>query len=204
MATTTPNIGLTLPVGTELRSRAVWNNNFTIIDTNIGTLNNRFAARGSSQSPVTDLSTIPLGFVGNVTIAAAVSPSGNLRSHSVIKWGLNSTRFNILAIDQYQNRMFLYEIYDGTDKGWREIPTDVYSFGGLSSNRTFSFQMKNSCHAQVYIGAKTFMIYLYNNTIYGDTLPSGYTASFSNNMITITRDNDTAYYCHGLVLGMGS
>ena len=39
MATTTPNIGLTLPIGTENVSRQIINTNNTKIDTAIGTLN---------------------------------------------------------------------------------------------------------------------------------------------------------------------
>lgn len=42
MASTTPNIGLTLPTGTEKVSRQVINTNNTKIDTAIGTLNSNF------------------------------------------------------------------------------------------------------------------------------------------------------------------
>lgn len=41
MATTTPNIGLTLPIGTENVSRQIINDNNTKIDTAIGTLNSK-------------------------------------------------------------------------------------------------------------------------------------------------------------------
>ena len=40
MATTTPNIGLTLPTGTEGWKRSVINGNFTILDTKIGAVGN--------------------------------------------------------------------------------------------------------------------------------------------------------------------
>ena len=40
MATQTPNIGLTLPIGTEHLSRSIVNNNNTIIDTKMGAVGN--------------------------------------------------------------------------------------------------------------------------------------------------------------------
>ena len=40
MASTTPNIGLTLPTGTEGWKRSVINGNFTILDTKIGAVGN--------------------------------------------------------------------------------------------------------------------------------------------------------------------
>lgn len=40
MATTTPNIGLTLPAGTEGWKRSVINGNFTILDTKMGAVGN--------------------------------------------------------------------------------------------------------------------------------------------------------------------
>lgn len=41
MASTTPNIGLTLPTGAEKVSRQIINTNNTLIDTAIGTLNSK-------------------------------------------------------------------------------------------------------------------------------------------------------------------
>lgn len=51
MATTTPNIGLTLPEGTEGWKRSVINVNFTILDTKIGAVGNT-----SLQSQINTLS----------------------------------------------------------------------------------------------------------------------------------------------------
>lgn len=51
MATTTPNIGLTLPAGTEGWKRSVINGNFMILDTKIGAVGNT-----SLQSQINTLS----------------------------------------------------------------------------------------------------------------------------------------------------
>lgn len=45
MATTTPNLGLTLPIGSEKVSRQILNGNFSLIDTAYGTLNSKMAKR---------------------------------------------------------------------------------------------------------------------------------------------------------------
>lgn len=85
---------------------------------------NHFGTLGSSSDPITSRNSIPLNWIGNVVFDASVSPSGLKRSHSVIKWGLNSTRYCILAIDQYANKMYLFENYDGTIIAWRSIEPD--------------------------------------------------------------------------------
>lgn len=51
MSSTTPNIGLTLPTGTEGWKRSVINGNFTILDTKIGAVGNT-----SLQSQINTLS----------------------------------------------------------------------------------------------------------------------------------------------------
>lgn len=50
MASTTPNIGLTLPTGAEKVSRQIINNNNTKIDTAIGTLNGNFVSAAVDMS----------------------------------------------------------------------------------------------------------------------------------------------------------
>ena len=94
------------------------------LNDSITTINNRFTSMGTAADPVTDLSTIPLGFVGNVVLAASVSPSGVLRAHSLIKIGTNiSTRYTIIATDQYDYVSYTYDMYEGTSKGWEQIVT---------------------------------------------------------------------------------
>ena len=87
-------------------------------------INTHFGSLGSSTTPVTALEDIPLNRIGNVVLDSSVSPSGYTRSHSIIKWGLSTTRYHILAIDQYANKMYLFENYDGTLVGWRSIEPD--------------------------------------------------------------------------------
>ena len=71
MASTTPNIGLTLPTGTEGWKRSVINGNFTILDTKIG-------AVGSTplQTQINTLSS-NIAKVGNYTSAFA-TPGNNV------------------------------------------------------------------------------------------------------------------------------
>lgn len=196
------NVSISIPAMTDVPDASVFSNCVDKLVDGVNTLqDDHFTAKGSAQSPVSDLSTIPLGFVGNITMAAALSPSGNTRSHSLIKWGLSQNRYHILAIDQYENRMYLYENYDGTPKGWREIPTHVYEFGGTSSNSSFSFPMANLSHAIVCIGNTMFSLYNYEGTIYDNTLPTGYTAAISNGIVTITRSTSTTFIIHGIVIG---
>ena len=74
MASTTPNIGLTLPVGTEKRSRAIWNNNFTILDTKIGAVGNT-----SLQAQVTALnSQIASDWTGCADYKETIESSANV------------------------------------------------------------------------------------------------------------------------------
>lgn len=69
MASTTPNIGLTRPVGTEKRSRAIWNNNFTILDTKIGAVGNT-----SLQAQVTALNSQKLNkYRHNISGASVIT-----------------------------------------------------------------------------------------------------------------------------------
>ena len=113
---------------------------------------------------------------------------------------VSSTRYHMLAFDQYANRAYLFENYDGTIREWMEMPIGLGCFGGLSENRRFSFPMNSMEHAQVYIGNSQFMIYLYDGTIYNSTLPSGFSLSYTNGYLSITRDNDTIFITHVLVM----
>ena len=65
MASTTPNIGLTLPVGTEKRSRSIWNDNFTTIDTAIGTRNQGRLLSSSNTSSLSDFLTKCENYMGD-------------------------------------------------------------------------------------------------------------------------------------------
>lgn len=165
------------------------------------TITDHFAGKGNATTPVSDLSTIPMGFIGNVTLAASISPSGALRSHSLIKFGQGASQHIIIAVDQYANRIYMKRVYSGTEGAWQDMATGIYAFGGLSANNAYSFPMKAMSHAMVFIGGNSTMMYVYDGIIYGATLPSGYTAAYDNGTVTITRDNSTTFVCHGIVIG---
>ena len=170
-----------------------------IVDSKI---DSHFGPVGSSSNPVTSRDSLPLNWVGNAILDSSISPSGVTRTHSVIKFGLSDNAYVIIAVDRYANKMYMFERYDAsTIYGWKEFTTGLASFGGTSSNRKFSFSMTNANHAQVYIGNSAFALYVYNDTVYDTGIPSGYTASFSNGTLTITRNNDTTFVCHGFVIG---
>jgi len=73
MASTTPNIGLTLPTGTEGWKRSVINGNFTILDTKIGAVGNT-----SLQSQINTLSSQIANKikVKKLTLGSTASTSG--------------------------------------------------------------------------------------------------------------------------------
>lgn len=78
MASTTPNIGLTLPTGTEGWKRSVINGNFMILDTKIGAVGNT-----SLQSQINTLSS-------NLTI----------KSYEFTNIGFNAGDVGIRAVQQ--------------------------------------------------------------------------------------------------------
>ena len=91
-------------------------------------INSHFLTLGTSSNPITDLDDIPLNSIGNVTLDASVSPSGVLRSHSYWKAGTetySNDRYTIVAIDQYDFRVYMYDMYESTSKGWR-VMTQKY------------------------------------------------------------------------------
>lgn len=104
--------------------RVLTNGTWSSWYSNKDTIDSHYGAMGTSTTPVTSRANIPLNWIGNVTMSSSISPSGYTRSHSVIKWGLSTTRYHILAIDQYENKMYLYENYDGTYIDWRSIEPD--------------------------------------------------------------------------------
>ena len=139
--TPTPNIGLRRPQGTDPASVDDINYNSARLDTVLGAvgntsvkaqlnalndnINGHFGSLGSTSNPVTDLTTIPLNWVGNAVLDASVSASGAKRAHSLVKYGSNvSTRFNIIAVDQYANKVYAYSMYDGTSNGWHSLEPD--------------------------------------------------------------------------------
>ena len=65
MASTTPNIGLTLPTGAEKVSRQIINDNNTKIDTAIGTLNSKIGLQSGTNN------------IGGVICAGYNTGSGN-------------------------------------------------------------------------------------------------------------------------------
>ena len=106
--------------------RLATTNNINTVISNLES--SHFGSLGNVSNPVTSRNSIPLNWVGNVVFDSSVSPSGTTRSYSVIKFGLNATRYFIIAIDQYANKMYLFENYDETIRDWRRIDPE-YAFG---------------------------------------------------------------------------
>ena len=74
MATTTPNIGLTLPTGAENVSRQIINDNNTKIDTAIGTLNSNVPFRRMKGVPANGSATFTFpSYVESAIIFSAIS-----------------------------------------------------------------------------------------------------------------------------------
>lgn len=71
MATTTPNIGLTLPSGTEQITRQVLNDDFTLIDTAVGTLNSNLIWTVAGSIVGTNTITVPATW-GEIDIAVLI------------------------------------------------------------------------------------------------------------------------------------
>lgn len=89
MATTTPNIGLTLPVGTDGWKRSVINGNFSILDTKIGAVGNT-----PLQTQINTLSSklaIKSHTVQNVTTDTNASFNSGLMVADAIIVGVNAT-----------------------------------------------------------------------------------------------------------------
>lgn len=125
MASTTPNIGLTLPAGTEKRSRAIWNDNFTIIDTKIGAVGNT-----SLQAQVTALNSqlgkyVDLGEITNLDISTRTA---NTVYHFTFGANIASNPFSAKSGHGY-----LY-VNDATSYGSQIL----YSDGGIKVRKLSS------------------------------------------------------------------
>lgn len=122
MATTTPNIGLTLPVGTENVSRQVINGNWNLIDT-------EFGKRKEVKS-------------GTVTISVPTSSSVGRVSHGTQSIGTNITVIGTqVETTSYFSYVDYFDIsscaaYNPTTKAVKLI-TDVWraSVGGGTINQ---------------------------------------------------------------------
>ena len=92
-----------------------------------------FQSLGTSDNPITSLNSIPLNSTGHVVLDSTISPSGYTRAYSYWKSGTNaSTAYSILAIDQYDFIMYMYDMYDSTSNGWKRI-TDTYNSRGQTA-----------------------------------------------------------------------
>ena len=105
MASTTPNIGLTLPAGTEGWKRSVINGNFTILDTKIGAVGNT-----SLQSQINTLSSQLAQKVRHQLIESMDDLISFFTTQKVALTRVNSTVGNLLCGSQRQGLCTGFEI----------------------------------------------------------------------------------------------
>ena len=69
-------------------------------------LDNHFGSFGTSDNPITNLNDLPLNSLGNVVLAASISPAGVLRAFSFWKGGTDEEdRYIVVAVDQYDHKL---------------------------------------------------------------------------------------------------
>ena len=103
MASTTPNINLTLPTGAEKVSRQIINDNNTKIDTAIGTLNSNLAPLTNGIQRITTSSTVShtLTF-SNGTVALIGVASANGQAYGLY-YAVKGTSLNIDKVAEGNN-----------------------------------------------------------------------------------------------------
>ena len=101
-------------------------------------LNGHYQDIGASSNPCTDLANIPLNSTGNVFLSGTISPTGTTRSVSYWKSGQSDTRYSIVIVDQYDNRLWEQTNYDGTLSGWFQADYRVTVVDALNSASTTS------------------------------------------------------------------
>ena len=85
-------------------------------------LDNHFGSFGTSDNPITDLNELPLNSLGYMVLDASINPSGYKRSFSFWKGGTDAEdRYIIVALDRYDFKLYMYDMYDGTSKGWKNM-----------------------------------------------------------------------------------
>lgn len=140
MASTTPNIGLTLPTGTEGWKRSVINGNFTILDTKIGavgntslqsqinTLSSHIESRftipyDGTSTPTQKFENAPVGFS---VVSVIQGKEGNPTSDGA--WTIMQfkpdtyNQYGIqMAVQTNSTKLYLRRLYAGTWSGWTLI-----------------------------------------------------------------------------------
>ena len=92
---------------------------------------------GTAAEPVTILSDIPLNWMGHVVLDSTISPAGYTRAFTAWKSGTNvSTRYTIFAVDQYDFKMYMYDMYESTSKGWKLLTNNYNTYGGVLASGT--------------------------------------------------------------------
>ena len=92
---------------------------------------------GSADEPITNLNNIPLNTMGMVVLDVSINPSGYTRAFSYWKCGTSaSTHYTILAIDQYDFKMYIYDMYDSTSNGWKLMSDTFDAKGGTLATGT--------------------------------------------------------------------
>ena len=125
MATTTPNLGLTLPIGSEKVSRQILNGNFSLIDTAYGTLNSNMLWKESSSynnayaNAKNEIMLVALYTAGNLQCALQVTIPKILISNELRYWengdSYNGVSYHHLQVRVSETSAGDIGIYIGTD-----------------------------------------------------------------------------------------
>lgn len=118
MSTHTPNIGMTLPTGTENVSRQIINGNFTLIDDYCGTLNNQIGT-----------------FVPSKVL------NGSATSYSIP----NNCRATIIGISS--NEAYCYMLIVSSSSGGVVHVADVYKGSSIAYDKSVSNKLTFSTNA---------------------------------------------------------
>lgn len=115
-----------------------------------------FQTIGTSDNPVTSLDTLPLNAIGHAVLSASLAPAGTVRAYSYWKSGTNaSTQYTVLAIDQYDFKMYMYDMNAGTSNGWRLLTDSFVVRGeciptGTSMNNVTNSGVYYACSSNTY------------------------------------------------------
>ena len=141
MASTTTNIGLTKPAGTDQALISAINGNMDIIDTKMGAVGNTSVqgqitalsdqiANVSESTTITNLSDVPVNSQGRLSFSAGVSPTGSAGTFNYSCIG-SSARRSMTAYDTITNKFYNNALGGSGWVGWTCLADQIASDSGL-------------------------------------------------------------------------
>ena len=120
--------GITAAIGTATLNTTSQNLIGAINEVN-SIITTKYGAIGTSTTPYSgSLNDIPLNSLKSLYLPASISPSGSAGRFSCWKSGINeTTRYTIFAIDHVNFRIYVYDMYDGTSKGWTLLTENFHA-----------------------------------------------------------------------------